>query len=244
MQSRSLNPLVGKSFLKMNRYLSGKQLGVEFTDSNINGSSIGITPQKEAIRPKKSFHSFDGIRLEGLKKFSSKKDVEAILDGLVYDKVEALVDSQLSLTGSWAVKLNDKSPSFEIFQKLTHAKRQKNKITIFNYDFNDKNTPLSLASTQGLDNTCIKVVNAGVPLDDDSVYRIFEGFNLDPHKPFRLIPQPVYSFSNRELAIPNRGNGFKYIVKFASALEAERAVIEKCFSPIGGIRTIFLWYDI
>ena len=186
------------------------------------------------------------IRLEGFKRFASKKDVEHVLDGLLYEKVEALVDHQLAVTGMWAVKLSADSQSFEEIQNITSPKRQPKNISIFSV--NDIE-PLSkiqsaLASLHNLDNRCIKIMNTGVPLTLDLLCKLFEGFQLDPYEPLKPISNTLPKFVPNPNQSPVSQPSLKYVVRFASSLEAERAVFEKCFTPIGGVKSVFFWYDI
>ena len=81
-----------------------------------------------------------------------------------------------------------------------------------------------------VDNRCIKLqcdslVDSKSKVIDDVLHRYFEEYEL-------RYPNPFYYVKN------------SVIVSFTSAREAERAVIEKNFSPINGRMSTLYWFNI
>ena len=102
-----------------------------------------------------------------------------------------------------------------------------------------------LASSVGIDNTCIRLKLSQPNVDALDLAYFFESFKLHPEQPITIVQNGKRIDPN---ALPTTGGrkwaSVLYIIRFESALEAERALFEKCFTVISGVKTGFLWYDV
>lgn len=161
------------------------------------------------------------VYLDGFKKFASRTDVSKLLDNIEIETLEAVLDVKLSLTGQWAVLLSQHSVS-KLRGLLT---KSENRAVLYSFTNFDLDKRKFLASSKKIDNKCIKMSSC-IPLKLEEIEIIFEDYELDKH-------EPLFSIDLEN-----------YIVRFSSSAEAQRAIFEKCFTPIGGKKSEMFWYDI
>jgi hypothetical protein len=174
-------------------------------------------------------------QLDGFSKFSSRSDVESFLHGVDYEKLETLLDSEMLLTGKWVFKLKEEESSlskFEEWRMTSFPHIESKRIQVNRFDLKDSffHSGRKTSSQFKIDNRCIMIKSDAFLLEGDSIspdamYRYFENYKLRHPKPFRR----VYD---------------KIVVCFESPMEAQRAVLEKSYTPIYGWSTIMFWYNI
>ena len=101
-----------------------------------------------------------------------------------------------------------------------------------------------LASSVGIDHTCIRIKLSQPNVDAKDLSYLFESFKLHPERPITIVQNGKRMDPNSVSREGKRWTSTLYIVQFESALEAERALFEKGFTVISGVKTGFLWYDI
>jgi hypothetical protein len=212
------------------------------TSINVRGSDAG----KAKLWGRSSNTMTEWAELKGCRAFTNRKDVENMLKDVNYESVEVVLDTNLNVTDRWAVKFADNMQTMHEVKKFNEANKDGNKnmsssILMISPSSNFK-PDVSLASCHGIDNTCIRMNVRQPNVGASDLMYLFESFQLHPERPITIIQ------SGRRLdPLPVQKRGWHstlYVVQFANALEAERAVFEKSFTVISGVRTSFLWYDI
>ena len=182
--------------------------------------------------------------LRGCRQFTNGRDMMNILEGLNYESFEPVLDMNLAMTDRWAVKFENGSLASSEVSKFNrrinengnhlYSNLSMSKIAGFSTDL--------LPSSVGIDNTCIRLRLAQANVDAKDLLYFFESFKLHHEHPVTIV-------MNGKRHDPTSVRRTKwssafYVVQFQDATEAQRAVFEKCFSVISGVKTPFDWYDI
>ena len=178
--------------------------------------------------------------LTGCKQFTNKRDVMDMLEGVNYGSIEAILDVNLGLTDRWAVKFDLDTKLADEFKVFDERNRKSNQNISLRRAINFNSS--LLPSFNKIDNTCIRLRLTQPAVGPSNLIYLFESYKLHPERPISVIYNGKRV--DPQLLQKAKWSSSLYIVQFASALEAERAVFEKSFTVIAGVKTSFLWYDI
>lgn len=164
----------------------------------------------------------------GFSRFASRKDLDMALGNLNPIRVDAILDIHLYASGNWAVLLP--SDSKHETRKIIHANNPRTTcVQLSQVDFNS----LRLASKSGLSNRSVRFRNVPAEIGIEELRYFLQDYNLSDG------PNDICPFNNE------RGSKIfnHYIVNFATAEEAERVVLEKCFTVLAGTPVQMFWYS-
>lgn len=164
----------------------------------------------------------------GFSRFASRKDLDMALGDLQPLKVDPILDMHLYATGKWAVLLQIPNPY--ILRGLLTTNSPRATCTMLNKeDF----LKLKFASSIGITNCSVRFRNIPCEVGIEELRYFLQEFKLDEGS------DAIMPFHQDK-----SGKAFNhFIVKFVSPEEAERVVIEKCFTMIEGTPVQMFWYN-
>lgn len=164
----------------------------------------------------------------GFSRFASRKDLEMVLGDLQPLKVDPILDSQLYASGRWAVLLQVPNP--HVLRGLLAKNNPKATCSMLNKeDF----VKLRMASSCGITNCSVRFRNIPCEVGIEELRYFLQEFKLEEG------PNDILPFHQEKSA-----KAFNhFIVKFANPDEAERVVLEKCFTMIEGTPVQMFWYN-
>jgi hypothetical protein len=163
----------------------------------------------------------------GFSRFASRRDLEICLGAVKPLKIDPILDSSCYATGKWAVLI----PNMNNIQLRNTMAIKNNKVTCAVLGKDEFNL-LKLASKNGITDCTVRFKNVQCDVDVDELRYFLQDFELDSGS------DAVTPFLFDKKVSTNQ-----YLVNFASPEEAERAVLEKCFTAMDGIPIQMHWYN-
>jgi hypothetical protein len=164
----------------------------------------------------------------GFSRFASRKDLDMALGDLQPLKVDPILDVQLYASGRWAVLLS--VPNLHILRGLLAKTNPKATCTVLH---KDEFAKLKMASACGITNCSVRFRNVPSEVGVEELRYFLQEFKLEEG------PNDIMPFHQER-----SGKAFNhFIVKFANPEEAERVVLEKCYTMIEGTPVQMFWYN-
>lgn len=180
-----------------------------------------------------NIHEYKSVAAEwysigGFSRFASRKDLDMVLGDLQPLKVDPILDVQLYACGKWAVLLQVPTP--HILRGLLAKNNPRATCTMLNKeDF----VKLRIASSCGITNCSVRFRNVPSEVGIEELRYFLQDFKLEQG------PNDILPFHQER-----SGKAFNhFIVKFANPEEAERVVLEKCYTMIEGTPVQMFWYN-
>ena len=182
-----------------------------------------IENHTEESRPVKA----DWYIVGGFTRFASRRDLEMSLGNLQPLKVDPILDVNCYTTGKWAVLL----PSINVVALRTSI-THRNPKAIINLITKEDFSHLKLASKSGISDCTVRFKNVPPELGIDELRFFLQDYNLE-EGPHAIIP---FQMDKKQ---PNQ----HFLINFASPEDAERVVLEKCFTLLEGNPVQMMWYN-
>ena len=178
--------------------------------------------------PKHTQVKAEWFSVTGLSKWASRRDLDLALGDLEALKVDPILDSNLFASGRWAVQFPMISRS-ELQQTLA---ANNPKIVVSPLSAEDVKTS-RLASRNGITSRTVRFRNVPSDIGVEELRYFLQDYNLEDSVNAII---PLLSEKN------NKGQNH-FLVNFSSADEAERLVLEKCFTMLEGVPIQMFWYN-
>lgn len=165
----------------------------------------------------------------GFTRFASRRDLEIALGDLKPLKADPILDTDFNTTGRWAVLLPVTNVS--IVKNALAAQNLKATCAMLSKDGHNN---LKLASRCGISDHTVRLKNVPAEVGIEELRFFLQDYNLDDG-PNAITPLQ----GERERRQPFH----QYFVNFATAEDAERVVLEKCYSILEGAPIQMIWYN-
>jgi hypothetical protein len=181
-----------------------------------------------ATDPDKTQVKSEWFSISGFSKWASRKDLDLALGDLESLKVDPILDSQLFSSGKWAVLFPGISRS-EV-QKIVSSNNPKViAVPLTGEELNN----CRLASRNGITNCTVRFRNVPTDIGVEELRYFLQDYNLE-----ESVNAVVPLMSEKNAKGQNH-----YLVNFSSPDEAERVVLEKCFTMLEGVPIQMFWYN-
>ena len=178
--------------------------------------------------PKQTQVKSEWFSITGFSKWASRKDLDLALGDLESLKVDPILDSHLFATGKWAVLFPAINRTV-----IQHALAANNPKVIATSLSGEEMNNSRLASRNGITNRTVRFRNVPSEIGVEELRYFLQDYNLEDS-----VNAIVPLMSERNSKGQNH-----YLVNFSSADEAERVVLEKCFTMLEGIPIQMFWYN-
>lgn len=170
----------------------------------------------------------DWFVIGGFTRFASRRDLEMIMGTQRILKVDPILDANCCSTGKWAVLL----PAIHITALRTNIIPRNSKVTATPLSKDDFNH-LKLASRSGITECTVRFKNVPNEIGIDELRFFLQEYNLED-SPNAILP---FQMDHK------KQSSQQFLVNFASPEDAERVVLEKCFTLLEGTPVQMMWYN-
>lgn len=162
------------------------------------------------------------LLIDGLRKFSNREDITSALGKHTFTSAYQVLGGSLLPTGSWVVefKYADELHSCRAFLRNSS-------LCTSRFITHNEFTKLTTTASARISNRTV-LFGASPDIGFKEVIYFFSSYHLASSDPIRLT---------------SHGSNRYFFVEFETPEEAERAVIEKISSNIGGEKPLLHWYD-
>lgn len=178
--------------------------------------------------PKHTQVKSEWFSVTGLSKWASRRDLDLALGDMEALKVDPILDTNLFASGRWAVQF----PMISRIELQQTLAANNPKIVVFPLSAEDVKTS-RLASRNGITNRTVRFRNVPSDIGVEELRYFLQDYNLEDS-----VNAIVPLLSERN----NKGQNH-FLVNFSSADEAERLVLEKCFTMLEGVPIQMFWYN-
>ena len=172
------------------------------------------------------------IKLFGLSRYSSRRDVVDICKNLQPIALDPYIDMRYQMTGEWALQIPKMYSSQDNLRNIVTANNSRFDLR-FRYIDNIATLNSNLASKKNITNSTIIARKLVKAVKVDHLINVFERYQ------FATIALPVIQVTHNDHEDYN-----DFIIHFATPQEAQRATIEKCIMSVEGRTLELFWYDI
>ena len=165
----------------------------------------------------------------GFTRFASRRDLEIALGELKPLRADPILDINFNSTGRWAVLL----PVTNVSLVKNALASQNLKATCAMLNKDDHNN-LKLASRCGISDCTVRLRNVPAEVGIEELRFFLQDYNLEDG------PNAITPLQGEK---ERRQPFHQYFVNFASAEDAERAVLEKSFALLEGSPVQMTWYN-